>query len=206
MNGTFVNGVVLGRGTSVTLNDEDKISLVMSVAPMTEKYFVYHKGCPRELDYLKFESNGDITHHSSEMDCEWCLCLEGEDSEEKDGAHAHSRLSKWPTCKYTTADQSTLDDFQCQICLDTLTACVTIEPCGHNFCAACLSNYLSNQLENGVQWLCPLRCPDPERFVKNDTVRELVEKKKRESGKVTLEPTKEAVEQIIESKQLTITV
>lgn len=28
---------------------------------------------------------------------------------------------------------------------------------------------------------CPLRCPNPQRFVKNDTVRNLVDKKKRES-------------------------
>ena len=50
------------------------------------------------------------------------------------------------TSKYTTARMSTLEDFQCQICLSTLRDCVAIEPCGHNFCAACLSHHFASQL------------------------------------------------------------
>jgi len=89
-------------------------------------------------------------------------------------------LSKWQTCRYTSAEQCTLEDFTCQICLRPLKDCVTIEPCGHNFCATCLSNYVSSRLDNGADMTCPLRCPNPQRFVKNDTVRNLVDKKKRE--------------------------
>lgn len=107
-------------------------------------------------------------------------------------------MARWPTCKYTSADRCTLEDFQCQICLNTLASCVTIEPCGHNFCAHCLSNYLANQLETGVQLLCPLRCPDPERFVKNDVVRDLVVKKRRESGTSTLCTPQEGAEGLID--------
>lgn len=50
------------------------------------------------------------------------------------------------TSKYTTADASTLEDFQCQICLGTLRSCVALEPCGHNFCAPCLSHHFASQL------------------------------------------------------------
>jgi hypothetical protein len=50
------------------------------------------------------------------------------------------------TSRYTTADLSTLEDFQCQICLSTLRGCVAIEPCGHNFCASCLSHHFASQL------------------------------------------------------------
>jgi hypothetical protein len=51
------------------------------------------------------------------------------------------------TSRYTTAEASTLDDLQCQICLGTLESCVALEPCGHNFCAACLSNHFAAQLQ-----------------------------------------------------------
>ena len=50
------------------------------------------------------------------------------------------------TSRYTTAELSTLEDFQCQICLSTLRDCVAIEPCGHNFCASCLSHHFASQL------------------------------------------------------------
>ena len=89
--------------------------------------------------------------------------------------HPSQALCRSTTSRYTTAEQSTLDDFQCQICLGTLRSCVAIEPCGHNFCATCLSQYFGTQLESGVPHMCPLRCPDPERVVINETVRNLVE-------------------------------
>jgi len=183
-NGTFVNNVKVEKGKSVMLKDNDKISLVMSVAPVSEKYFIFHKGCPQTQDYEKFIPINETL------------------AAQEGSLTSRSSLSKWPTCKYTTADRCTFEDFQCQICLNTLSSCVTIEPCGHNFCAACLSNYLSSQLENGMQILCPLRCPDPERVVKNDNVRELVEKKRRESGKTALPTNEEVVEQIIEDELL----
>ena len=55
-NGTFVNNRKLGKGESALLNDMDKISLVMSVAPMAEQYFIYHKGHPCDQDIKCFES------------------------------------------------------------------------------------------------------------------------------------------------------
>lgn len=46
---------------------------------------------------------------------------------------------------------------QCQICLCTLRDCVALEPCGHSFCAACLSHHLASLLESGQPLSCPLR-------------------------------------------------
>ena len=61
------------------------------------------------------------------------------------------------TSRYTTAEQSTLEDLKCQICLNTLRQCVALEPCGHNFCATCLSHHLGNTLQSGLQLSCPFR-------------------------------------------------
>lgn len=61
------------------------------------------------------------------------------------------------TSRYTTAEQSTLEDLKCQICLNTLRQCVALEPCGHNFCATCLSHHLGNSLQGGLQLSCPFR-------------------------------------------------
>ena len=63
---------------------------------------------------------------------------------------------------------------QCQICLDTLSDCVAISPCGHNFCAPCLSHHLAALLSNGQPLACPLRCAPPEQIVINAAVRQLV--------------------------------
>ncbi len=47
---------------------------------------------------------------------------------------------------------------QCQICLSTLRDCVALEPCGHNFCAACLSHHFAALLRGGQPLACPMRC------------------------------------------------
>ena len=51
------------------------------------------------------------------------------------------------TSRYTTAASATPDDLQCQICLGALRACVALDPCGHNYCAACLSHHFAALLE-----------------------------------------------------------
>lgn len=72
--------------------------------------------------------------------------------------HAAASIFRTATSRYTTAEQSTLEDLKCQICLTTLRQCVALEPCGHNFCACCLSHHLGNQLQSGLQLSCPFRC------------------------------------------------
>jgi hypothetical protein len=72
--------------------------------------------------------------------------------------NAGTSIFRTATSRYTTAEQSTLEDLKCQICLTTLRQCVALEPCGHNFCACCLSHHLGNQLQSGLQLSCPFRC------------------------------------------------
>ena len=64
-----------------------------------------------------------------------------------DLAWCRRKLERTVTSDYTTAESSTLDDFQCQICLGTLRDCVVLEPCGHNWCATCLSNHFASLLQ-----------------------------------------------------------
>eukprot|EP00210_Caulerpa_lentillifera_P004653 g4438.t1 len=184
-NGTFLNDTKIERGCQILLKDNDKISLVRSVAPMTEHYFIYHQGGPHPNDVSKFSSPG-------------------QSSEER--ARSARTLSRSLTSTYTTAERSTLADFVCQICLRTLSSCVAIEPCGHNFCASCLAQYLSNQVEQGAQLVCPLRCPNPERVVKNETVRSLIASKRRETAASSrLSANDEEFETIIEAEVYSFT-
>jgi FHA domain len=43
-NGTYVNGACMVRGCRRRLEDCDKISLVLSVAPLVEQFFIFRKG------------------------------------------------------------------------------------------------------------------------------------------------------------------
>ena len=45
-NGTFLNGKKLRRGEESPLVDGDKVSLVISVAPLAEQAFIFHAGHP----------------------------------------------------------------------------------------------------------------------------------------------------------------
>ena len=63
-------------------------------------------------------------------------------------APGSSSIFRTATSRYTTAEQSTLEDLKCQICLNSLRQCVALEPCGHNFCATCLSHHLGSQLQS----------------------------------------------------------
>lgn len=63
------------------------------------------------------------------------------------GCGGRRKLERSATSDYTTAESSTLDDFQCQICLGPVKQCVSLEPCGHNWCATCLSHHFASLLQ-----------------------------------------------------------
>lgn len=84
-------------------------------------------------------------------------------------------LTRATTSKYTTPEDTSIDDLQCQICLGTLTDCVTLEPCGHIYCAGCVSHHFAALLQGGQPLACPLRCTAPQRVVANAAVRQLVQ-------------------------------
>ena len=66
-------------------------------------------------------------------------------------------------------------NLQCPICFDTFKDAVTLEPCGHSFCAPCLSQYYGLCLERRQALECLYRCRAPERVVANFVARECVE-------------------------------
>ena len=85
-------------------------------------------------------------------------------------------LRRSATSLYTTPEAAMEEPsiLQCQICLDTFVNAVALEPCGHSFCAACLSQYLAACLGHGQALACPLRCAAPQRVVINHAIRQLL--------------------------------
>ena len=45
----------------------------------------------------------------------------------------------------------------CPLCSALMSAAVQLRPCGHSFCAACLSQHMGAQLQGGVPLACPFR-------------------------------------------------
>lgn len=61
-NGTFVNGEKVGKGRTAGLKHGDRISLVLSVAPLVEQYFTYWAGTPPNPEIKN--QDGDSKHKS----------------------------------------------------------------------------------------------------------------------------------------------
>ncbi|DBA73902.1 TPA: hypothetical protein ACH3X2_009553 [Trebouxia sp. C0005] len=163
-NGTYVDDVRVKQGEPMVLTSGSKVSLVRSVTPWVERCFTFWEGDPRDSRSGIGSETGEVAAFASEA--------------AKAAAASGSprrRLERTATSDYTTAESSTLDDFQCQICLGTLRDCVALEPCGHNWCATCLSHHFASLLQSGVPLACPLRCVPPDRIVSNRAVRSLVD-------------------------------
>ncbi|CAL5227738.1 g10754 [Coccomyxa viridis] len=168
-NGTFVNGEPVSRdGTGTLMCNGDRLSLVLSVTPLVEHFFIYHGGEPPMDSLIEWSPVRSIAAAAAEDQQQLA-------SQAANELRMRS-LQRMATSKYTTADASTLEDFQCQICLSTLRDCVAIEPCGHNFCASCLSHHFASQLLVSSSLSCPLRCTPPARIVMNTAVRRLIQR------------------------------
>lgn len=182
----------------VVLEEGDRISLVLSVAPLVEQFFTFRAGDPQDPELAG--SDGDASWvgsaasnaavfspgavhsgrcaaarqpgarrllqmlqlHAVRPHCmHACIALAAcrrRCCHSPSVCGAGSAIARTATSRYTTAEQSTLEDLRCQICLHTLRQCVALEPCGHNFCATCLSHHLGSQLQSGLQLSCPFRC------------------------------------------------
>ncbi|XP_053087702.1 tripartite motif-containing protein 16-like [Pangasianodon hypophthalmus] len=79
-----------------------------------------------------------------------------------------------------SADQFTVDQFSCPVCLDLLKDPVTL-PCGHNFCKVCINGCWDQEDQKGV-YSCP-QCRDtftPRPVLRrNNMLAEVVEKLKK---------------------------
>lgn len=59
-------------------------------------------------------------------------------------------LQRTFTSLYTTAESSNAMDLICQICLGPFRDCVALQPCGHSFCAPCLSHHFAAILQVSI--------------------------------------------------------
>ena len=81
------------------------------------------------------------------------------------GGSSAKRLERVPTSKYNDEGSTSLADLRCMVCLGTVTAALALEPCGHTFCAACLSQYFGHRMTAAAsdpygdfeELHCPLR-------------------------------------------------
>jgi FHA domain/RING-type zinc-finger len=232
-NGTFLNGRKLSRGEEARLSEGDRISLVLSVAPLAEQAFIFHLGHPlgallngppptqwigwkgrsftereriivapggkdeslvssptspaslgsaspksfppsaaapalRSSSSSSFPSSPTVPQSSPSSSTFHLPRVTSYKA-----AMKRSATSVYTTPEVALAEPSTL---QCQICLDTLRNAVALEPCGHSYCATCLSQHFGACLQHGQALTCPLRCSLPQRVVVNVAVRQLVEK------------------------------
>mmetsp|Transcript_3337 Transcript_3337/g.7883 ORF Transcript_3337/g.7883 Transcript_3337/m.7883 type:complete len:821 (-) Transcript_3337:193-2655(-) len=167
-NGTYVNGNRINtEDKRVALKDGDRISLVLSVTPLAEQFFIFHLGDPLQAEvgsprdgFCGFLAGSPCRRRTSQL---------------SPMPLAASQISRISTSRYNTKEWTTLDDLQCQICLSALDKCVALVPCGHNFCATCLSQHFGSLLQSGLPLTCPLRCAAPECIVANRAVRALLE-------------------------------
>lgn len=135
-NGSFLNGEKVPRWGEAPLQDGDRISLVLSVAPLAEQFFTFHSGDPRVQDV---EAVSGWIEAAAKA---WAATpastpLGGSPamgSPRRAQSHAaRMSLARSMTSTYATVENTTLDDLQCQICLGTLHNCVALEPCGMSF-------------------------------------------------------------------------
>eukprot|EP00887_Chlorella_sp_A99_P003054 scaffold9.g3054.t1 len=166
-NGTFLNGAKIARARRAPLSDGDKVSLVLSVAPLAEQAWVFRRGDPRTKDA---KTVADWIEDAARM---WAEPNGSGEPGSPRVRRAATRLRRTATSTYTTADDTTTEDLQCTICLCTLRDAVALEPCGHSYCAVCLSNHFAALLGGGQPLSCPLRCAPPERVIANTIVRGL---------------------------------
>ena len=84
-----------------------------------------------------------------------------------------------PAAAATAADavfNALTNGLLCSICYDIFYDAVSLDACGHSFCAPCASCHFAELQRNGQPPECPFRCPDqPKRIVPNWIVRGLVE-------------------------------
>jgi hypothetical protein len=225
-NGTFLNGKKLSRGEEAVLADGDRISLVLSVAPLSEQAFIFHLGHPLAAllegppptqwigwkgNSLSSERDRTRVNALSERSSEGVMSSRtssaslgspspksfppqppspspvacGTSPPSSSSCHLprassyKTAMKRSATSLYTTPEAALEEPstLQCQICLETLRNAVALVPCGHSYCATCLSHHLGSSLNSSLQQAlaCPLRCSQPQSVVANTAVRQLVE-------------------------------
>jgi hypothetical protein len=125
---TFVNGNSIGQMSLHQLRGGELISLVMLVEPK-----------PFDISF-SFQSN---LNNPSESRRARKATVDGE----------ADTLSRTDTIAYKTPETVFEEEFNCGICYELMWKPLTLVPCAHSFCAACLSNWQRSQTPR------PLSCP-----------------------------------------------
>mmetsp|Transcript_162405 Transcript_162405/g.311786 ORF Transcript_162405/g.311786 Transcript_162405/m.311786 type:complete len:591 (+) Transcript_162405:19-1791(+) len=126
-NGTFVNERVVGKCVRRQLHDGDCIAFVLVVEP--KPFSIAFR-----LDLSPLAANGEI--------------------DELTRADSASALKRNTTKPYKKASDVFEEEFTCAICRDIMFNPLTLVPCGHSFCAACLSAWKRASATDRICALC----------------------------------------------------
>jgi len=92
--------------------------------------------------------------------------------------NATEAISSASTSGGAVSSQDTAEDFgladlvTCPICMMVIYRCVALTPCLHNFCSACLSDWMHRDGRTG--WTCPMCQQEAEAVVRNHAMDEVV--------------------------------
>eukprot|EP01023_Acetabularia_acetabulum_P056379 TRINITY_DN6547_c0_g2_i4.p1 TRINITY_DN6547_c0_g2~~TRINITY_DN6547_c0_g2_i4.p1 ORF type:complete len:1050 (-),score=222.74 TRINITY_DN6547_c0_g2_i4:360-3509(-) len=167
-NGTFLNNEQIN---TVELKCGDKISLVMSMAPMADHFYTFYNGFPDEPYFgedVALDDGRRVFMRTESLEAvRRANC----------GDNIPYKLLRTATTRYNgpNAVIQGEDDPICVICLSTPRDCVAVHPCGHSFCATCLSHHFGGLVDRGLQLSCPMRCSDCDRIVANMPLREALQ-------------------------------
>jgi hypothetical protein len=118
-NGTWVDGRRVGRGRRVPLSIGQRIVALPAALV----------GKTGEVGYLLVY---DTKGAQCNADCRKCL--------------ADTENIPPPLASVKSVPRDIEEDLRCSICTDVLHHCLTLVPCGHNFCAACLAKWRRRSL------------------------------------------------------------
>lgn len=130
-NGTYVNGRRVGRGRSVPVAEGDQI-LVLPASQV---------GRHAEVGFVLLRDakgahccgvGGGTRWQLQAAAAGVCACASGGGAVAEAGAR-----SLPPSPRGVTVPRALERDLRCGICADALYHCLTLVPCGHNFCTAC---------------------------------------------------------------------
>lgn len=172
-NGTFIHGHQrLGPGQCCHLQEGDKLGLVVSPSPLVELCFTFRAAAGSREEAGEGASGGSSGDSISWGSSGLLTPIQ------RMGSRSIPRraLARCLTVSYTSTKSCNLEDMTCPICQDVFTQCVALEPCGHSFCAPCLSHLLVTHIMEGRLPLCAFRCTTVKRVVVNPLMRSLVER------------------------------
>ncbi|CAD8127584.1 unnamed protein product [Paramecium sonneborni] len=128
-NGTFLNGKRIGKGNKVIIRNGDIIHILPVEKVQKNEIigfqFITEKITDSRLNSDKITSKSQLNNNQQK------------DVNDEIQYNNHNDYI-----------DELGDELQCNICNDYLFEAVTINPCNHHFCGACLSNWLGNQKQH----------------------------------------------------------